>query len=155
MSLSLESRLPFLDHKLVEFVLSLPARFFMKEGQNKWMLRRAIENFVPRSVIDNKKKFGFPIPDWTWQRGPLRESISDLVNSDSLASRGVFDAGAVQRLWNKLLLETNDWASSRELTLRIFRIVSTELWLRGLEAFPERIRQLDTHVDPSQVCWGD
>ena len=79
MAVSLEARVPLLDHHLVEFAISLPARFRWRDGTGKWVFRQAIRDLVPPGVL-GKRKQGFGVPLRNWFRGPLRHRIDALVD---------------------------------------------------------------------------
>jgi len=100
MAVSLETRVPLLDHHIVEFAYSLPIGHKMRDGRAKWPLRRILEKYVPRTLTDRPKK-GFGVPIMAWLRGPLREWSGDLLTRDSLLRTGL-DPEAVAGLWNNL-----------------------------------------------------
>ena len=99
MAVSLEAREPLLDHRLVEFVWSLPQDFKLHGSTSKWILRQVLDRFVPRALVNRPKK-GFSVPLDAWLRGPLRDWAETLLNPDDLAAEGMFDAVAVRGLWN-------------------------------------------------------
>lgn len=102
MSVSLESRAPFLDHEVVEFAWMLPERVLVREGQGKWILRQVIDRYVPRELTD-RPKAGFGIPVAQWLRGELREWAEDLLNERVLRAQGFFAPGPVRRMWQEHL----------------------------------------------------
>jgi asparagine synthase (glutamine-hydrolysing) len=102
MAVSLEARVPLLDHRLVEFVWSLPASVRYDNGVPKRLLRGVLARYLPQSLIDRPKR-GFSIPLADWLRGPLREWASDLLTPAKLADDGFFDVTAVQNLWKRHL----------------------------------------------------
>ncbi|MCW3846633.1 asparagine synthase (glutamine-hydrolyzing) [Sphingomonas sp. LB-2] len=95
MAVSLETRMPMLDHRLVDFAFTLPASIGLHRGESKWPLRRLLEKRVPRALNDRPKQ-GFSVPLATWLRGPLRDWADDLLAPSALTR---FDATAVQALW--------------------------------------------------------
>lgn len=97
MAASLETRAPFLDHRLVEFAWSLPAAARRADGSGKWLLRQWLYREVPRELIERPKQ-GFAVPLATWLRGPLREWAEDLLASQVLTP--YFNATAVRKLWD-------------------------------------------------------
>jgi len=101
MAVSLEVRVPLLDHRLVEFSFRLPLSMKIREGQTKWALRQVLYRHVPRALVE-REKMGFDAPIGNWLRGPLREWASDL-----LAQRGVddslLDLGRVRTAWREHL----------------------------------------------------
>jgi asparagine synthase (glutamine-hydrolysing) len=98
MACSLEAREPLLDHRLVEFAWRLPAAMKVRRGTTKWPLRRVLDRYVPRRLVDRAKS-GFGLPVAAWLRGPLREWAEDLLDPRRMAAEGFFDGDAVQSLW--------------------------------------------------------
>ncbi len=101
MCVSLEVRPPLLDHRVVEFAFSLPRHLRWRDGQTKWMLRRLLERYVPRTLFE-RSKMGFAVPLQDWLKGPLREWAEDLLGSQQFGG-GFLDAKAVQVLWREHL----------------------------------------------------
>lgn len=97
MAVSLEAREPLLDHRLVEFAARLPARMRLRGGAGKWLLKRALGDRLPDSIL-HRRKMGFVTPVSAWLRGPLAAEAAALANSSALAETGWFDAAALQRL---------------------------------------------------------
>lgn len=100
MSASLESRAPLLDHRVVEFAFALPERVLVRNGQGKWILRRVLDRYVPRELIE-RPKAGFSVPLAQWLRGPLRAWAEDLLNPSTLRAQGLLDADQVSSLWQQ------------------------------------------------------
>lgn len=107
MAVSLETRVPFLDHELVEFAWSLPLSLKLRENQGKWVLRQLLDRYVPRTLID-RPKMGFSIPLDIWLRGPLKAWASDLVHQTGDA----LDDRALQALWNRHINDGADHGSA-------------------------------------------
>jgi asparagine synthase (glutamine-hydrolysing) len=101
MAVSLEARVPLLDHRLVEFSWRLPRRFKVRDGKGKWILRQALYRRVPRDLVD-REKVGFTVPTAAWLRGPLREWASDLLSPSRLARLGLVRAEPLQQAWARL-----------------------------------------------------
>jgi asparagine synthase (glutamine-hydrolysing) len=98
MSTSLESRAPFLDHRVVEFAFALPDSMLVRQGQGKWILRQVLDRYVPRKLIE-RPKAGFAVPLASWLRGPLRTWAQDLLNPARLEAEGLLNASMVSQLW--------------------------------------------------------
>jgi asparagine synthase (glutamine-hydrolysing) len=108
MANSLEARVPFLDHGLMEFAWSLPMHMKLRDGQTKWALRQVLYRHVPRALID-RPKMGFGVPIEHWLAGPLRDWAQDLLAPDAIRAEGLLDADAVQRLWQEHLSGRRRW----------------------------------------------
>lgn len=101
MAASLETRVPLLDHRLVEFAWTLPADMKVRNGQGKWILRQALNTFVPAPLMD-RPKMGFGIPLESWLRGPLQDWASDLLDERRVRDQGFLNADVVANEWNQL-----------------------------------------------------
>jgi len=100
MAVSLEGRIPFLDHQLYEFAARLPAHMKVRNGVTKWLLRQVLYQRVPQPLID-RPKVGFGIPLAAWLRGELREWAEALLSPAALQRSGMFDTQQVQRAWQR------------------------------------------------------
>ena len=100
MAVSLEAREPLLDHRLVEFVWSLPPAIRRGDGSPKALLRAVLERYVPRALVDRPKR-GFSVPLGAWLLGPLRGWAEELLASDDLAREEIFDVARVQAIWRQ------------------------------------------------------
>lgn len=99
MAVSLEARMPYLDHRVVEHAWGLPQRALLRDGVSKWALRQVLARYVPPALTD-RPKAGFGIPLSAWLRGPLRNWADDLLAPGSLRAAGHLDAEAVAALWS-------------------------------------------------------
>lgn len=108
MAVGLEARVPFLDHRLVEFAWRLPLHHKMRDGRGKWLLRRVLDRYVPRDVMDRPKR-GFVVPLGDWLRGPLREWADALLSPERLRAEGYFDSELVQRRWREHVVGRRNW----------------------------------------------
>ena len=121
MKVSLEARVPLLDHPFAEFALSLPTRLKFRDGTGKWIFREAVRELVPSEVlIKPKQGFGVPIVDWL--RGPLRHRLDRLRRSDSPLYQWC-DPDATRRLIDEHL------GGRRDHSYQLWRLLVLELWL--------------------------
>ena len=102
MAVSLETRVPFLDHRIVEFASTLPMSLKIRNGSTKWILRQLLSRYVPRELIE-RPKMGFGIPLHDWLRGPLRDWAESLLDPQRLASEGYFAPGPIRAVWERHL----------------------------------------------------
>ncbi|HUR33059.1 MAG TPA: asparagine synthase (glutamine-hydrolyzing) [Vicinamibacterales bacterium] len=129
MAVSLEAREPLLDHKLLEFAARVPARFKIRGGQGKYLLRRLLERSVPKSIVD-RPKHGFEAPIGEWLRKPLAPMAADLFFDGRMHTRGVFDVKTVERLWSE------HQSGARDHRHRLWSLLMLELWFREFADAP-------------------
>ena len=127
MHVSLETRAPFLDHRVGELAWRLPLHMKIRHGQGKWILRQLLAKYVPVDLIE-RPKVGFHIPLDLWLRGPLREWASDLLAPARLLQDGYLDAGAVQRKWAEHLSGRRDWQDE------LWCVLMFQTWLTGAQS---------------------
>jgi asparagine synthase (glutamine-hydrolysing) len=124
MAVSLETRIPFLDHRVVEFAWNLPMDLKIKNGQGKWILRQILDQYVPKALID-RPKAGFGIPLGAWLRGPLREWAQNLIEPQRIDAEGYFYAAPITKIWQEHLSGQRDWS------MRLWTILMFQAWLEG------------------------
>lgn len=100
MATSLEVRVPLLDHRIVEFAWRLPPEMKIRNGTTKWLLRKQLEDRVPKRLWD-RPKVGFTVPLVSWLQGPLSDWAGDLLSRRKLLRDGVFRAGRVHEMWKR------------------------------------------------------
>ena len=110
MAVSLEARVPLLDHRVVEFGWRLPLSMKIRRGRSKWLLRRVLEQYVPARLVE-RPKAGFGLPIATWLRGPLRDWANALLDRRRLAEEGFFQPQAVNQQWAEHLSGRRNWQS--------------------------------------------
>lgn len=123
MAASIESRVPFLDHKLVEFTARLPERLRLRGWTTKYVLRRSMKGILPDQII-KRRKMGFPVPLATWFRGPFRPVIEDYVLGERATARGLFDETFVRRM------VAEHQSGARNHAQRLWSLVNFEMWMR-------------------------
>ena len=109
MANSVEARVPFLDHELVEFALALPAEMKVRNGEGKYLLKKAVEGILPPEVI-NRPKQGFVAPMSEWLRGEMGEKMRRDIRKSTLTERGLLDYDAIDRLWEAHQSGRGEWA---------------------------------------------
>jgi asparagine synthase (glutamine-hydrolysing) len=123
MAAGVEVRVPFLDLELVEFAARIPSYFKQRGSEGKWVLKKAMEPYLPRDVI-YRPKSGFGAPLRRWMRVELRDLLADLLSSQSLRQRGLFNPEAVQRL-----IQANDQGKV-DASYTLLSLMCIELWCR-------------------------
>ena len=108
MGVSLETRVPFLDHRVVEAAWKLPANMRIRNGVGKWALRKLLYQRVPKSLIE-RPKTGFGIPLDVWLRGPLRDWAENLLDETRLRQAGYFEAQSIREKWLEHLSGRRNW----------------------------------------------
>jgi asparagine synthase (glutamine-hydrolysing) len=123
MAVSLESRVPLLDHRLMEFVATIPSSFKLRNGSGKYLLKQAMAQDLPDGIL-TRKKMGFGVPLGDWFRRELRDMTRDVLLGRQARQRGVFRMSEVESL-----LSTHD-AGRRDRSARLWALMCFELWMR-------------------------
>jgi asparagine synthase (glutamine-hydrolysing) len=123
MAASIESRVPFLDHKLVEFAAALAPRLKLRGFTTKWILREAVKGVLPDAIL-SRPKMGFPVPFGVWMRGPWNALARDVLLDPRSRQRGVIDPLAVERLLEAHAVGTVQGGDA------IWSLMNLELWYR-------------------------
>lgn len=121
MGASLETRVPFLDHRVVELAWRLPLSFKINQGQGKWLVRQLLYKYVPASIV-NRPKQGFNVPLASWLRAELRDWAEELLNPIRLQQQGYLQAKLVQQEWQQFL----SGAANQQ---RLWCILMFQAWL--------------------------
>jgi asparagine synthase (glutamine-hydrolysing) len=109
MAISLETRMPLLDHRVVEFAWSLPLSMKIRtESQGKWLLRQVLYRYVPKHLVE-RPKMGFGIPLDSWLRGSLRDWAEALLDESRLRHEGYFNPAPIRKKWQEHLSGRRNW----------------------------------------------
>lgn len=123
MATSIESRVPFLDHKLVEFTARLPEKFKLRGRTTKWILREAMRNRLPPEIL-TRKKMGFPVPLGKWLRAEFRHVVDEYVLSERTLARDVFKPETVRTIAREHNAGTADHHA------KLWTLINFEIWAR-------------------------
>lgn len=124
MAVSLETRAPFLDHRLVEFAWSLPMKMKIRDGEGKWLLRRLLDRYVPRELME-RPKMGFAIPLDEWLRGPLREWAEEQLAEKRLRHEGYLHPEPIRAAWQAHL------SGQATYGYRLWSVLMFQSWLEA------------------------
>jgi asparagine synthase (glutamine-hydrolysing) len=124
MAVSLETRVPLLDHRVVELAWRMPYKMKVRHGQGKWLLRQVLYRHVPRALLE-RPKMGFGVPVDEWLRGPLREWAEDLLDEDRLKAQGFLDPKPIRARWHQHLKGHHNWRDS------LWLVLMWQTWLQG------------------------
>jgi asparagine synthase (glutamine-hydrolysing) len=123
MAASIESRVPFLDHVLVEFTARIPAKYSIQGMAGKFVLKQAVEDLLPRSIV-YRKKMGFPTPWEYWLSGPQLDDLERMLLQPRTIERGLFRRDTLKRIFAEHRAKTRDHGN------RIWRLLNLEIWHR-------------------------
>jgi asparagine synthase (glutamine-hydrolysing) len=121
MAANLEVRVPFLNREMIEMAARMPPRLKLRGLTRKYVLKRALENVLPKEVVW-RKKAGFGAPIRSWLRGPLRPLVNDLLSEKTVKKRGIFRPGEVKRV-----VDVN-FSGREDYNLQVFQLLGLELW---------------------------
>lgn len=139
MAVSLETRVPMLDHRVAEAAWRLPLSMKIRKGRGKWMLRKILNRYLPATIIE-RPKAGFTVPLGEWLRGPLRDWAEALIDEQRLRNEGYLNPAIVRDIWREHISEKRDWSS------RLWHILMFQAWLEDERAVvmsspPERFSE--------------
>ena len=120
MANALESRVPLLDHRIIEFAATIPAHIKFKDGINKYLPKKIFKNTIPDSILERKDKKGFPTPTNLWFKTSLNEWVKDLLSDKRTLERGLYEKDELLKLIN----------GSSKFNRSLWGVINLELWHR-------------------------
>ena len=129
MAVGLETRIPMLDHRVIQFAWSVPQDLKLRDGQSKWILRQVLYKHVPRELLE-RPKMGFGVPIGSWLRGPLRSWAEALLDENLLRRQGLLNAALVQKKWRQFL------AGTAETENLLWNVLMFQAWLKATADTP-------------------
>ncbi len=144
MSVSLESRVPLLDHRIVDLVTHMPPTFRFKGGDTKRVLREAVKHLLPESIFNRRDKMGFPVPLSEWLRGPMRPFMMDILLSQRARERGIYRLDGIERLVS----------TERQFGRQLWGLLCLELWFRAFMDGDTNFTLMDSsHLNWTASTW--
>ncbi len=144
MAVSLESRVPLLDHRIIELAFRMPARVKLHQGQMKYILKRAMRGIVPDKVLDRTDKLGFPVPLNQWSQNQLKGYILDIFDQGRLKGSGLL----LDNVLEKYL------SGKQPFNRTLWGLLNLELWLRLYLEREGFTRFKDPVINPSRLTTG-
>jgi asparagine synthase (glutamine-hydrolysing) len=120
MAVSLESRVPILDHRIVELITSMPPCMKFKGAEMKYILKKAVRYLLPSNILNRKDKMGFPVPLHLWARNSIGDFFRDILLSPTCSNRGIFNLSKIEKVIEQ----------EKEFSRRLWGLVNIELWFR-------------------------
>jgi asparagine synthase (glutamine-hydrolysing) len=121
MAVSLESRVPLLDHRIAELVTRMPPAMRFKGGDSKRIFRESIQSYIPPAVFERRDKMGFPVPLTEWLAGPIRDFVGDVLLGSRARQRGLYQMDGVEKLL----------AKNASFGRPLWGLLSLELWYQA------------------------
>jgi len=121
MAVSLESREPFLDHRIIDFAAQLPDDYKYRNGQKKWILKEIVHQYVPKEEMD-RPKMGFAIPIESWLKNELRDQVEYYLSNNKIDETGLFDVSTIEKL------KTAFFNGRKEYGVKIWYLLSFMMW---------------------------
>jgi Asparagine synthase (glutamine-hydrolyzing) len=140
MAASIESRVPFLDHKLVEFSAALPERLKLRGATTKYILRQSMKGLLPETIL-SRPKMGFPVPVGSWFRGAFRSLVDEYVLSERARAREIFEPSFVRSLVKRHQEGGEDHSE------RLWALVNFEIWQRQFFDGESSVNIADSHLE--------
>ena len=122
---SLETRLPMLDHRLINYVFRIPIEKKIRFFKGKWILKKVLDKYLPAKLYERPKK-GFSVPMAEWLRGPLKQWAEKLIDPKRIERDGYFNPSLVQKKWEEHLSGKKNWESL------LWNILIFQLWLNKI-----------------------
>lgn len=124
MSVSLETRIPFLDHNIYEFAWRLNDKYKIRNNVGKWILRQTLYGYVPQNLVD-RPKMGFSVPIGDWIRGPLKVWAEDLLQDSNIKEQGYYNSNFVKKIWDEHKSGKKNW------DYQLWNILMFQQWLNS------------------------